>query len=68
MVAARKKDEPSDERQGLMLRLPKDLHTALRHLSIDRGVSLNSVITEVLEDWWAKQPERARYGLAKYNR
>jgi hypothetical protein len=44
-----------------MLRLPKELHTALRHLSIDRGVSLNAVITEVLEQWWAKQPERGKY-------
>ena len=47
-----------DEKQGLMLRLPKSLHTALRHVSIDRGVSLNTLLTEVLEAWWAKQPER----------
>ena len=40
-----------------MLRLPKQLHTALRHLSVDRGVSLNAVITEVLEQWWDKQPD-----------
>jgi predicted HicB family RNase H-like nuclease len=44
-----------------MLRLPKNLHTALRHLSIDRGISLNALLTEVLEDWWAKQPERKKY-------
>jgi predicted HicB family RNase H-like nuclease len=64
-VAARRKDETSDERQGLMLRLPKNLHSALRHLSIDRGISLNGIITEVLEDWWSKQPERAKYGAPK---
>lgn len=58
---ASKKDQATDARQGLMLRLPVELHTALRHLSIDRKVSLNALITEVLEDWWAKQPERARY-------
>ena len=60
-VAAKKVRPNEDDRQGLMLRLPKELHTALRHLSIDRGVSLNAVITEVLEQWWAKQPERGRY-------
>lgn len=63
---AAKKDRPKDdERQGLMLRLPKELHTALRHLSIDRGVSLNAIITEVLEAWWEKQPERASYASGK---
>jgi predicted HicB family RNase H-like nuclease len=64
-VAAKKDRPKDDERQGLMLRLPKELHTALRHLSIDRGVSLNAVITEVLEQWWTKQPERARYQVAR---
>ena len=61
-MAAKKDQAAADEKQGLMLRLPKSLHTALRHVSIDRGVSLNTLITEVLEDWWAKQPERSTYG------
>ena len=60
-MAAKKDREVNDDRQGLMVRLPKELHTALRHLSIDRGVSLNAIITEVLEEWWAKQPERRKY-------
>ena len=60
-MAARRKTAATDERQGLMLRLPSELHTALRHLSIDRKVSLNALITEVLEDWWAKQPEQKKY-------
>jgi predicted HicB family RNase H-like nuclease len=60
-VAAKKSVASDDDRQGLMLRLPKNLHTALRHLSIDRGVSLNALITEVLEQWWGEQPERTRY-------
>jgi predicted HicB family RNase H-like nuclease len=59
-VAAKKTTE-ADDRQGLMLRLPKELHTALRHVSIDRGVSLNALLTEVLEEWWSKQPERRKY-------
>jgi predicted HicB family RNase H-like nuclease len=62
-VAAKKDQAAADEKQGLMLRLPKSLHTALRHVSIDRGVSLNALITEVLEDWWSKQPERGRYSI-----
>jgi predicted HicB family RNase H-like nuclease len=64
-VAAKKNEPAEDGRQGLMLRLPKELHTALRHLSIDRGVSLNAVITEVLEQWWSKQPEHMTYSKRK---
>ena len=64
-MAAKRERPKDDERQGLMLRLPKELHTALRHLSIDRGVSLNAVITEVLEAWWSKQPEHATYAKRK---
>ncbi len=60
-MAAKKDRKTNDDRQGLMVRLPKELHTALRHLSIDRGVSLNAIITEVLEEWWSKQPERRKY-------
>jgi len=60
-VATKKEQPVADEKQGLMLRLPKSLHTELRHLSIDRGVSLNALINEVLEAWWSKQPERALY-------
>ena len=59
-MAAKKKPVP-DEKQGLMLRLPKSFHTALRHVSIDRGQSLNTLITEVLEEWWSKQPEHRKY-------
>jgi predicted HicB family RNase H-like nuclease len=60
-MAAKKAKEDTDDRQGLMLRLPKELHTALRHVSIDRGTSLNTLITEVLEEWWKRQPERSKY-------
>jgi predicted HicB family RNase H-like nuclease len=59
-VAAKKATETND-RQGLMLRLPKELHNGLRHLAIDRGVSLNALLTEVLEQWWSQQPERKKY-------
>lgn len=44
-----------------VLRLPPELHRSLRHVAIDRGTSLNKLIAEVLEEWWAKQPERKRY-------
>jgi predicted HicB family RNase H-like nuclease len=64
-VAAKKQAAVEDDRQGLMLRLPKELHTALRHLSIDRKESLNALITEVLEDWWSKQPEHSSYSKSR---
>ncbi|MEO7329054.1 MAG: toxin-antitoxin system HicB family antitoxin [Minicystis sp.] len=60
-MATKKVQATADEKQGLMLRLPKSLHTALRHFSVDRRVSLNALITEVLEAWWSKQPEHATY-------
>jgi predicted HicB family RNase H-like nuclease len=61
-VAARKSEEAAgEEKQPLMLRLPRSLHASLRHVAIDRGASLNALITQVLEEWWAKQPERTRY-------
>lgn len=59
-MAVQKKSS-EEKKRGLMLRLPPTLHTALRHVSIDRGVSLNTLISEVLEQWWAQQPERKKY-------
>lgn len=60
-MAAKKDQAAADEKQGLMLRMPKSLHTALRHVSIDRKTSLNALIVDVLEAWWARQPERTKY-------
>lgn len=60
-MAGKKDPDATDEKQPLMLRLPKALHAGLRHVAIDRGVSLNALLTGVLEDWWSKQPERQRY-------
>jgi predicted HicB family RNase H-like nuclease len=59
-VASTKKPAAAGD-QKFVLRLPKDFHTALRHVAIDRGVSLNTLIAEVLQAWWSKQPEQARY-------
>lgn len=61
-MAAKKADEKEPE-QKFVLRLPESLHYALRHVSIDRKTSLNALIVEVLEGWWAKQPERGRYTI-----
>lgn len=58
---AARKQTVEDEKHGLMVRLPKTLHTSLRHVSIDRGQSLNTLITDVLQEWWAKQPEHRKY-------
>ena len=61
-MAAKKATEKEPE-QKFVLRLPESLHHALRHVSIDRKTSLNALIIEALETWWAKQPERSRYAL-----
>jgi predicted HicB family RNase H-like nuclease len=58
---AARKDTRKESEQKFVLRLPEDFHRALRHVAIDRGVSLNRLILEVLEQWWAKHPEHAVY-------
>jgi len=58
---AAKKEPAREAEQKFVLRLPESLHRSLRHAAIDRGTSLNKLIAEVLETWWAKQPERTRY-------
>lgn len=60
-MATRKAAETGEAEQKFVLRLPRGFHTALRHVAIDRGLSLNALIAEVLSDWWAKQPERTKY-------
>lgn len=47
-----------DERKVLSLRLPPDLHEVLGEVAWEEGVSLNTLLVEVLEDWWADHPGR----------
>jgi predicted HicB family RNase H-like nuclease len=58
---AAKKEPAKETEQKFVLRLPADLHRSLRHVAIDRGTSLNKLIADVLEQWWAKQPEHGTY-------
>lgn len=52
----------ASERSGLLLRLPRPLHTALKHVAIDRGTSVTALVLNALEEWWKEQPEaRRRY-------
>lgn len=62
-MAAKKAVVEKEPEQKFVLRLPESLHHALRHVSIDRKTSLNALIVEVLETWWAKQPERSKYRM-----
>jgi len=61
IMATKKSADDKDDEQKFVLRLPKGFHTALRHVAIDRGLSLNALITGVLEEWWTKQPESRKY-------
>jgi hypothetical protein len=47
------------------LRMPTDLHRQLRHVALDRGVSMNDLLVEVIQGWWAEQPERPTYAKPK---
>jgi predicted HicB family RNase H-like nuclease len=60
-MATKKAADSNEAEQKFVLRLPKGFHTALRHVAIDRGLSLNALITQVLDEWWAKQPENRKY-------
>jgi hypothetical protein len=62
-VKARPRGRPrkGGEKQVFALRLPVELHRGLRHLGFDERKSINDLIVEVLEKWWAKHPRRAVY-------
>ncbi len=60
-MGARKRTAEKEPEQKFVLRLPESLHQQLRHVAIDRKTSLNALIVEVVEEWWAKQPERGAY-------
>jgi predicted HicB family RNase H-like nuclease len=69
-VRATQKESPSRKRgrprkleahKALSCRIPLDLYLALRHYSVDRGVSLNDLVIEALQNYWAHLPERKSY-------
>jgi len=43
------------------MRLPRDLHRQLQNYASRDGRSLNSILLRVIEEWWMKQPEGAKY-------
>jgi predicted HicB family RNase H-like nuclease len=49
------------DRVQVLLRLPRDLHRALKHAAVDRDTSVNEMLSQALREWWKDQPERVRY-------
>jgi predicted HicB family RNase H-like nuclease len=47
--------------QSFTVRIPADLHRALRVVAADENQSLNELLTEVLKSWWQQKPDRRRY-------
>jgi predicted HicB family RNase H-like nuclease len=45
----------------MLVRVPKELHRALKHAAVDRETSLNELVLNALDEWWQVQPERRRY-------
>lgn len=43
-----------DNRMRFTLRLPKDLYGTLKNIAAEKGVSVNSVILQILWDWTKK--------------
>ena len=54
-----KSSTATDDRQLFSLRLPRPLHTRLGVLAQGRGLRLNELIVDVLQQCWDKAPERA---------
>jgi hypothetical protein len=48
---------PENSVQVFSLRLPKELHAALRDCSRTRRQAINDLLLPVIEKWWAEQPE-----------
>jgi len=40
-----------DQVGEIRIRIPNDLHKALKQLAIDRGITLKKLITDILEDY-----------------
>ncbi len=46
------------DHQLFSLRLPTDLHRALKTYAFVKGRSFNDVLVDVVRAWWNEQPER----------
>lgn len=66
MVRKRKAEEaasPTDEGavQAFVVRLPRAIDRALRHVAIDKDRTLNDIVIEAIETWGASQPAYGKY-------
>jgi predicted HicB family RNase H-like nuclease len=52
---------PTADRVQMIVRVPPELHLALRHAALDRRTSLNEMLLKALQEWWREQPEHGRY-------
>lgn len=63
-MPAKKKSVPeaaAPTQATFTVRIPGDLHWALRVVAADVGLSLNEQITDIFTRWWAEKPDRDRY-------
>ncbi|MEL6546307.1 MAG: toxin-antitoxin system HicB family antitoxin [Myxococcota bacterium] len=60
---AKKRGRPKtiEDQKPFVLRLPPDLHRMLRTYAANQGTSMNQIVVEVLQQWWAKNPERRAF-------
>jgi hypothetical protein len=57
----KKSADADTEDVALTVRIPPDVHRALRLAAAEQDRSLNLQIVEVLREWWEKKPDRSRY-------
>lgn len=53
------------EKQQAGVRISKDLLTKVRHVAVDRSATLNDVVEQALLEWYERQPEKDKYGVAE---
>ena len=54
-------EEKPTEFQSFTVRIPVDLHRALRVVAADENTSINEKLTQILQEWWQEKPDRRRF-------
>ncbi len=57
-------ETPKDERKPFLLRLPPELHLALKRYALEEDRTLGSILLEWIQDGWKRVPGHEQYERA----
>jgi len=61
-VRSKKREKATDlEKQAMTIRLDDDLYKLTHAIAGERQESFNEAIHYILDDWWRRKSDRARY-------